>query len=72
LIGKSTVIRSVLLSVESGVRKELVAHQIHALSRRRHGPFIAINCAARPASLFVRLGSEAPRATHADGFSAPR
>ena len=37
---------TVLLEGESGVGKELVAHQIHDLSRRRHGPFVAINCAA--------------------------
>jgi DNA-binding NtrC family response regulator len=37
---------TVLLEGESGVGKELVAHQIHELSRRRNGPFIAINCAA--------------------------
>jgi DNA-binding NtrC family response regulator len=37
---------TVLLEGESGVGKELVAHQIHDLSRRRNGPFIAINCAA--------------------------
>ena len=37
---------TVLLEGESGVGKELVAHQIHELSRRRNGPFVAINCAA--------------------------
>ena len=37
---------TILLEGESGVGKELVARQIHALSRRRHGPFVAINCAA--------------------------
>jgi transcriptional regulator with PAS, ATPase and Fis domain len=37
---------TVLLEGESGVGKELVARQLHDLSRRRHGPFVAINCAA--------------------------
>jgi DNA-binding NtrC family response regulator len=37
---------TVLLEGESGVGKELVARQIHDLGRRRHGPFVAINCAA--------------------------
>jgi DNA-binding NtrC family response regulator len=37
---------TVLLEGESGVGKELVAHQIHELSPRRAGPFVAVNCAA--------------------------
>src|SRR5262245_60799445 len=42
---------TVLLEGESGVGKELVARQIHDLSRRRNGPFVAINCAALVDSL---------------------
>ena len=37
---------TILIEGESGVGKELVARQVHACSRRRHGPFVAINCAA--------------------------
>jgi len=41
----------VLITGESGTGKELVARTVHALSPRRHGPFIAINCAALPETL---------------------
>jgi transcriptional regulator with PAS, ATPase and Fis domain len=36
---------------ESGTGKEVIARFIHASSPRRHGPFIAINCAALPDQL---------------------
>jgi len=37
---------TILIQGESGVGKELVAQQIHELSPRRDGPFVAVNCAA--------------------------
>ncbi len=42
---------TVLILGESGTGKELVARAIHEFSRRRKGPFIAINCAAIPDTL---------------------
>ena len=42
---------TVLLTGESGTGKEVVARFIHHGSRRSHGPFVAINCAALPDQL---------------------
>ena len=42
----------IFLAGESGVGKEVVARTIHALSPRRNGPFVAINCSAIPENLF--------------------
>jgi DNA-binding NtrC family response regulator len=47
----ASVDSTVLIQGESGTGKELVARGIHALSSRRHRPFIAINVAALPDTL---------------------
>jgi len=65
MVGRSAPIRRVFEQVErvapsglptfilgeSGTGKELLAHAIHAVSRRRAGPFIAVNCGAIPHQL---------------------
>jgi transcriptional regulator with GAF, ATPase, and Fis domain len=42
---------TVLLEGETGTGKDLVARTIHALSRRREGPFIVVDCGAVAATL---------------------
>jgi anaerobic nitric oxide reductase transcription regulator len=42
---------SVLVTGETGVGKERVAHRVHALSRRRDEALIHVNCAALPESI---------------------
>ena len=46
---------NILLEGESGTGKEVFAQAIHNASRRRNGPFVALNCAAIPREL---MGSE--------------
>ncbi|WP_440873963.1 sigma-54-dependent transcriptional regulator [Thalassotalea sp. PLHSN55] len=42
---------SVFITGPSGSGKEVAAHAIHRLSKRKNGPFIALNCAAIPSEL---------------------
>jgi DNA-binding NtrC family response regulator len=42
----------VLIQGESGTGKELFARYIHSLSPRSKGPFVAVNCASLPETLF--------------------
>ncbi|MGE5753635.1 MAG: sigma-54-dependent transcriptional regulator [Deltaproteobacteria bacterium] len=42
----------ILLTGESGTGKEVIARNIHSISDRSQAPFLAVNCASLPESLF--------------------
>ncbi len=67
---------NVLLHGESGTGKEIIAHALHVSSDRASGPFLGLNCAALPETLFEselfghRAGAFTGAATEKKGLLA--
>ena len=52
IVKVASVRQTVLITGESGVGKELIAHSIHHCSERHEQAFVRVNCAAIPENLF--------------------
>lgn len=52
IVKVASVKQTVLVTGESGVGKELIAHSIHNCSERHERMFVRVNCAAIPENLF--------------------
>lgn len=52
IVKVASVKQTVLITGESGVGKELIAHSIHNCSERHERMFVRVNCAAIPENLF--------------------